>query len=287
MFAPTKTWRRWHRRVNVNQKRYALVSALAASAVPSLVMARGHAIEEVEEVPLVLSGVEDVQKTKDAVAALAAVGAADDVDKARASKKVRAGKGKMRGRRYVMRRGPLVVHADSLGLARAVRNLPGVDVCHVDRLNLLQLAPGGHLGRFVVWTQAAFDKLDELYGTYDGQASSKVGYSLPRPIMANADLARLINSSEVQKVVRPVKRSNRFGAVLKKNPLKNLGAMIKLNPYAMKHRRNELLAAERRAADKAAGIARSRATRNKASRARSAKFFDNMMSDEHTKPTSS
>jgi len=47
MFAPSKTWRRWHRKININQKRYAVVSALAASAVPALVMARGHRIEQV------------------------------------------------------------------------------------------------------------------------------------------------------------------------------------------------------------------------------------------------
>lgn len=41
MFAPTKTWRRWHRRVNVTQKRYAICSALAASALPALVMSKG------------------------------------------------------------------------------------------------------------------------------------------------------------------------------------------------------------------------------------------------------
>jgi ribosomal protein L4 len=46
MFAPTKVWRRWHRKINLNQKRYAVVSALAASALPSLVMARGHRIEQ-------------------------------------------------------------------------------------------------------------------------------------------------------------------------------------------------------------------------------------------------
>ncbi len=42
MFAPTKTWRRWHRRVNVAQKRYAMCSAIAASGVPALVMAKGE-----------------------------------------------------------------------------------------------------------------------------------------------------------------------------------------------------------------------------------------------------
>lgn len=47
MFAPSKTWRRWHRKININQKRYAVVSALAASAIPALVMARGHRIDQV------------------------------------------------------------------------------------------------------------------------------------------------------------------------------------------------------------------------------------------------
>lgn len=41
MFAPTKPWRRWHRRININQKRYALVSSIAASGVPALVMSKG------------------------------------------------------------------------------------------------------------------------------------------------------------------------------------------------------------------------------------------------------
>jgi large subunit ribosomal protein L4e len=42
MFAPTKTYRRWHRKVSVAQKRYALVSAIAATGVPALVMAKGN-----------------------------------------------------------------------------------------------------------------------------------------------------------------------------------------------------------------------------------------------------
>ncbi len=54
MFAPNKTWRRWHRKINIKQKRYAVVSALAASALPALVLARGHRIEQVPEVPLVI-----------------------------------------------------------------------------------------------------------------------------------------------------------------------------------------------------------------------------------------
>merc|ERR1719238_2410587 len=64
MFAPTKVWRKWHQKINQNQRRYAVASALAASALPALVMARGHRIEEVNEVPLVVSdGVEKLMKT--------------------------------------------------------------------------------------------------------------------------------------------------------------------------------------------------------------------------------
>ena len=70
----------------------------------------------------------------------------------------------MRNRRYVQRKGPLVVYGNDSGVARAFRNLPGVEVASVDRLNLLQLAPGGHVGRFCIWTKSAFEKLDSIFG---------------------------------------------------------------------------------------------------------------------------
>jgi large subunit ribosomal protein L4e len=237
MYAPTKTWRRWHRKININQKRYAVVSALAASALPALVMARGHRIDNVPEVPLVVDdAAETLTKTKAALELLAAVGAADDVARAKASKNLRRGKGKMRNRRYVARRGPLVVYGGSPEVARAFRNIPGVEVACVDRLNLLQLAPGGHLGRFIVWTKSAFTRLDQIFGTQDTPSAAKKGYTLPRGIMTNPDLARLINSDEVQSVVAPPKESGRR-APLKKNPLRNLGALLKLNPAAKAARR--------------------------------------------------
>lgn len=96
----------------------------------------------------------------------------------------------MRNRRYVLRKGPLVIFANDNGISKAFRNLPGVEVASVDSLNLLQLAPGGHLGRFCIWTKPAFEKLDKIFSS-----EVKKGYTLPRPIMANADLARLINRS--------------------------------------------------------------------------------------------
>ncbi|KAJ8899835.1 hypothetical protein K2173_019538 [Erythroxylum novogranatense] len=243
MFAPTKIWRRWHRKINVNQKRYALASAIAASAIPSLVMARGHRIESVPELPLVINdSAEGVEKTSAAIKVLKDVGAYTDAEKAKDSHAIRPGKGKMRNRRYISRKGPLIVYGtEGAKLVRAFRNIPGVEVANVDRLNLLKLAPGGHLGRFVIWTKSAFEKLDSIYGSFDKVSEKKKGYVLPRAKMVNADLSRIINSDEIQSVVRPIKKEVKR-APLKKNPLKNLNVMLKLNPYAKTARRMALLA---------------------------------------------
>lgn len=234
MFNPTKTWRRWHRKVNTTQKRHALAAAVSATAVPALVMARGHQIGEVAEIPCVVSdGAEKIQKTKDAVAMLTKLGAEDELAKVQASKKVRRGKGKMRNRRYVMRKGPLVVYANDEGISKSFRNIPGVDVSSVERLNLLQLAPGGHFGRFCVFTESAVKRLGELFGTNKVGSSAKKGYTLPRSIMTNTDIARIINSNEVQGALEAAKTTpvSKVGRQ-RKNPLNNKSVLARMMPYA-------------------------------------------------------
>lgn len=242
MFAPTKTWRKWTRKINLTQKRYAVASALAASAIPSLVMARGHKIENVVEIPLVMeNAMESTKKTSQAKEILASVGAFDDVEKAAASKKIRAGKGKARNRRYVMRRGPLIIYSENDGIERAFRNLPGVELCCVSRLNLLQLAPGGHLGRFCIWSQKSLEELDTIYG--------EGGKSIPTASMVNADLERIINSDEIQSVVNPAKRGP-VKRLRKKNPLKSMKALEKLDLYAAAARKAETRAQIERSKNK-------------------------------------
>merc|ERR1740117_2854147 len=98
-----------------------------------------------------------------------------------------------------------------------------------ERLNLLTLAPGGQFGRFVIWTEGAFKKLSEMYGTLKGNAPMKSGYRLPRAMMENADVARIINSDEVQSVLRPKLDAPKKHA-MKKNALTNKAVMAKLNP---------------------------------------------------------
>jgi len=264
MFAPTKVYRRWHRKVSVQQKRYAMCSAIAATGVPALVMAKGHRIEEIPEVPLVVSDkVQGYTKTKEAYIMLKRTKAYNDVDQVYKTKRMRAGKGKMRNRRRIQKRGPLVIYDQDQGLTKAFRNIPGVDTIPVSQLNLLKLAPGGHVGRFCIWTESAFKKLDALYGTWRKDSSEKKTWNLPQPKMAVTDLSKLLKSEEIRKVLRaPNKKISR--AVHKTNPLKNVRTMLQLNPYAAVMKKNAELVSAKKAALKAAAAAKKAGEKPKA-----------------------
>jgi large subunit ribosomal protein L4e len=260
MFAPTKQWRKWHRKVNISQKRYAMCSAIAATGVPALVMAKGHQIGEIPEVPLVVSDkVQGYQKTKDAVVFLRRIRAWADIQKVYATRRMRAGKGKLRNRRRVQKLGPLVIYDKDEGITKAFRNIPGVSVIQVDNLNLLKLAPGGHVGRFCIWTEAAFRKLDSIFGTWKKPSSTKSGWNLPMPKMANTDLSKLLKSEEIRKVLRaPNRKVHR--AVVRTNPLKNVRTMLQLNPYAAVQKKNAELVSAKNARVKAAFLAKKSGT---------------------------
>lgn len=99
------------------------------------------------------------------------------------SQRFRAGRGTMRDRRRIARRGPSVVYSKDEGLRKAFRNIPGIETMNVDKMNLLKLAPGGHVGRFVIWTESAFQRLNKLFGTWKTPSTLKKGYNLPRVLL--------------------------------------------------------------------------------------------------------
>merc|ERR1712099_4370 len=266
MFAPTKTYRRWHRKVNVAQKRYAIASAIAATGVPALVMAKGHRVDHVAELPLVISDkIQSYTKTKEAHIFLKKSKAYSDIEQVYKSKRFRAGKGKMRDRKRIMKKGPLVIFDQDQGLSKAFRNIPGIETCSVDHLNLLKLAPGGHVGRFCIWTESAFKKLDSIYGTWRKASETKKNWNLPMPKMAVTDLSKLLKSEEIRKVLRTPNRKV-TKAVVKTNPLKNVRTMLQLNPYAAVEKKQAELplaakmakkeAAKAKAGQKAAAMAK-------------------------------
>jgi large subunit ribosomal protein L4e len=162
---PPTSEKRIVKRIPKKERRLALFSAIAATASKQLVASRGHSIEDVPEIPLVVQdSLEKLRKTKEVEEALVRLGVLSDIYRVRKSRKVRAGKGKRRGRRMKQAVGPLLVISKNEGIVEAAENIPGVDIVNVGSLNAEVLAPGAHPGRLTIWTNGAIDKLNELYG---------------------------------------------------------------------------------------------------------------------------
>jgi len=145
------------KQINQKEKQKAFRSAVAASIQEDLIRSRGHLFDG--KVPVVFEDkFETLNRTQDVIMALAAAGVFQDVERAKESRKVRAGRGKMRGRRYKQRKSLLIVTADAP--LRSARNLAGVDAVTVDQLNVEHLAPGMQAGRLTVWTESALTRLE-------------------------------------------------------------------------------------------------------------------------------
>jgi len=163
----------WSRKLNRNERRLARNSALAATTNIEMVSGRGHRFaEEISSLPIVLGDYSengekiDIEAfnlnggTRKVNAIFEALGLGDDLRRARDGRKIRAGKATMRGRVHKTPKSVLLVVASKDGLAKAARNLPGVDVVAAKDLSAEHLAPGGDLGRLTVFTKAAVEALN-------------------------------------------------------------------------------------------------------------------------------
>jgi len=147
------------------EARLALLSAIAATASKATVKSRGHKIANVPQIPLVVTDeIAELKKTRDVEETFTCLGLSDDVCRVRDSRRIRAGKGKRRGRKMKQAIGPLIVIAEDKGLTEAATNVPGVDVALVSSLNAELLAPGTHAGRLTVWTFGAIEHLNRIHG---------------------------------------------------------------------------------------------------------------------------
>jgi large subunit ribosomal protein L4e len=162
---PPRSEKKIVKHIPKKEVRLALLSAIAATASKETVASRGHSIEDVPQIPLIVTGsIEELKKTKEVEEALAHLGVLSDIYRVRDSRKIRAGKGKRRGRKMKQAIGPLIVVAENRGIFDAASNLPGVDVAMINNLNAEMLAPGTHPGRLTLWTNGAIERLDKLYG---------------------------------------------------------------------------------------------------------------------------
>jgi len=154
---PPKVEKNYYEYINKKERRKAIRSAIAATLIEYFVKKRGHKGKSY----IVVKEVEDIKKTKEVVDLLKKLGLEEELERIE-YKKIRAGKGKMRNRKYKTKVGPLfVVSNNKSGLVKAAKNIQGVDVVEVRNLNVELLAPGGEPGRLTIWSEEAIKELKE------------------------------------------------------------------------------------------------------------------------------
>lgn len=158
---PPKVIKNYSEKINSKERRKAICSAIAATAMKDLVIARGHQVDNLESLPLVVEdSFQNLSKTKEVLTTLSKLGL--DLELARSQgKKIRAGKGTMRNRKYKKKKGLLVVVSEDKGIFKSARSIPGIDVVNVKSLNAELLAPGTHPGRVTLFTKSAIEALQK------------------------------------------------------------------------------------------------------------------------------
>ncbi len=156
---PPTTERVWDRKINKKMRKMAKYSALSMTANKVMIIKRGHKFNEELTLPVIIEDkIEEINKIKDAIAMLQKVGVYDDIVRA-SVKRVRAGKGKMRGRRYKKKKSILLVVKNKDNVKKGFGNLPGVDIVTPSELNAENLAPGTHAGRLAIFTESAIEDI--------------------------------------------------------------------------------------------------------------------------------
>lgn len=156
---PPTAEKKWEQKINKKENRKAICSALSATMDKEMVSARGHKVPK--DFPFIISDeFEALKKTAEVKKALLALGLEAELKRAE-EKKIRAGKGTMRGRPYKKKKGPLMVVSKDSTLIKAAANIPGVEVVVADKLNAELLAPGTHSGRLTLYTESAIARFDK------------------------------------------------------------------------------------------------------------------------------
>ena len=155
--------RDYGQKINYKERILALKSAIAATASKEMVTKRGHKIND-SNLPIIIEdSLQEISKAKQLEILLEKIGLEQEMERAN-NKKIRAGRGKMRGRPYRKRSGPLIVIAEDKGVMKASKNISGVECCLARNLNAELLAPGTYPGRLTIFTVSALKKIGEIYG---------------------------------------------------------------------------------------------------------------------------
>jgi len=157
---PPRPEHSFEKKINRKERKLAIASALAATSDDGKVRARGHRFKEGLTVPVIVDdSMEKFERTKDVLSMLHSIGIDLDVKRASDGRHIRAGRGKMRGRRFRTPRSILFVATEGSPILTGARNLPGVNTISPSGISTELLAPGGDPGRLVVFSKKAMEIL--------------------------------------------------------------------------------------------------------------------------------
>ncbi|MBD3193671.1 MAG: 50S ribosomal protein L4 [Candidatus Lokiarchaeota archaeon] len=160
---PIKKSKNTSKKINKGMNRLSILNAISASGRIEWVRERGHIIESVPNIPLVVDDkIQTIKKTSRIYSILCELGLKEELEKVKNGKKRRSGKGKRRGRKYKKSKGLLIVIKEDFGIVKAARNIPGLNIIQINDISINELAPGGHSGRLILWTQSAFNELNSI-----------------------------------------------------------------------------------------------------------------------------
>ena len=160
---PIKSEKVIEKKINKKTKKLSIISAISASGDEYWVLKRGYNIDNIPELPLVIDDkIQTIKKTERMHSILCNLGFREELVKIKGSRKIRSGKGKVRGRKYKNKKGILIIIKDDFGIVNASRNISGTDVIKYENVSIDNLAPGGVSGRLILWSQSAFSELNNF-----------------------------------------------------------------------------------------------------------------------------
>ncbi|MFC1723959.1 50S ribosomal protein L4, partial [Nanoarchaeota archaeon] len=194
----------WTKKINIKERRKAIRSAIAATMVKTLVTEHGHRIPDAY--PFAVStDFESLSKTQDVKKALLALGFKDELIRTD-NPKIRAGKSRLRGRKYRKKTGPLFVVGDDCPLQKSAKNIAGIQIVKASMLNAELLAPGCVPGRATLYTESALEKLKSLFSNEKKKAEpkkTKFQSKKPKKDKAARDKLRAKKAAKVKKAEKP------------------------------------------------------------------------------------
>jgi len=142
--------------INKKERTIVFISALSATANKNILAKKYQTINEkkIKELPFIVEDKITKLKTKQVFESLKKI-LGEFFDIALQKKKIRAGKGKLRGRKYKKNAGLLMVIGKKENL-----KIKGLDVVNSDKLSVFDLVKG-EPGRLTIYTEEAIKELNE------------------------------------------------------------------------------------------------------------------------------